>query len=103
MKIYPTIEYLREYAVNSKRIPILGEKIIAPFDMAMLFENLLYENDKAFIYESKKGTKNTSQYSFMGIPNNNYVRIESEYSSVKLSEDSEDINGTVDDLSLIHI
>jgi aminodeoxychorismate synthase component I len=97
MKIYPTIEYLREYAVNSKRIPILGEKIIPPFDMAMLFKNLLYENDKAFIYESKKGTKNTSQYSFMGIPNNNYVRIESEYSSVKLNENSEDINGTVDD------
>ena len=65
--------------------------------MAMLFKNLLYENDKAFIYESKKGTKNTSQYSFMGIPNNNYVRIESEYSSVKLNENSEDINGTVDD------
>ena len=57
MKIYPTIEYLREYAVNSKRIPILGEKIIPPFDMAILFKNLLYESDKAFIYESKKGTK----------------------------------------------
>ena len=87
MKIYPTIEYFLKYAADTKRIPILGEKIIPPFDMAILFKNLFYENEKAFLYESKKGTKNTSQYSFMGIPNNNYVRIESEYSSFNLNDE----------------
>ncbi len=97
MKIYPRFNQFHESLVNNKRIPIHGEKIVPPFDIAILFKNLFYENNKAFLYESKNGTQNTSEYSFMGVPNNNYVRIESEYSSFKLNEDSEEIIGTVED------
>ena len=97
MKIYPSFNQFHESFANNKRIPIHGEKIVPPFDIALLFKNLFYENNKAFLYESKNGTQNTSEYSFMGIPNNNYVRIESEYSSFKLNEDSEEIIGTVED------
>ncbi len=97
MKIYPRFNQFHESSVNNKRIPIHGEKIVPPFDIAILFKNLFYENNKAFLYESKNGTQNTSEYSFMGIPNNNYVRIESDYSSFKLNEDSEEIIGTVED------
>jgi len=97
MKIYPRFNQFHESSVNNKRIPIHGEKIVPPFDIAILFKNLFYENNKAFLYESKNGTQNTSEYSFMGVPNNNYVRIESEYSSFKLNEDSEEIIGTVED------
>ena len=98
MKIHPTIEDFYEHSINNKRIPILGEKSVPPFDIAVLFKKLLYKkNKKAFLYESKNGTRNTSQYSFMGIPNNNYVRIESDHSSYRLNDDSNEILGTVED------
>ena len=97
MKIYPSFNQFREFSVNNKRIPIHGEEIVPIFDIAFLFKNLFYENNKTFLYESKNGTQNTSEYSFMGIPNNNYVRIESDYSSFKLNEDSEEVIGTVED------
>jgi aminodeoxychorismate synthase component I len=95
MNIYPEFEQFLKYTQNSKRTPIIGEKIIPLIDIAILFKKLLYKNDKAFLYESKNGTKNTARYSFIGIPNNNYVKIESDYSLIKLGDNKEEIKGTI--------
>ena len=57
----------------------------------------MYKNDKAFLYESKNGTKNTARYSFIGIPNNNYVKIESDHSIIHLDDNKEEIKSTVID------
>ena len=75
MTIYPSFEQFLEYSQSSKRTPIIGEKIIPSFDIAIFFKNFFYKNDKAFLYESNNGTKNTARYSFIGIPNNNYIKI----------------------------
>ena len=63
MKIYPRFNQFHKSSVNNKRIPIHGEKIVPPFDIAMMFKNLFYENNQAFLYETKNGTPNTSEYS----------------------------------------
>jgi len=97
MKIHPNIDYFYELSVNKNRIPILGEKVVPPFEIALLFKNLFYGKNNTFLYESINGSSITSQYSFMGIPNNNYVRIESDSSSFKLNEESGEIRGTVED------
>ncbi len=97
MNIYPALEQFLEYTQNSKRAPLVGEKIVPLFDIAILFKKLLYKNDKAFLYESNNGTKNTARYSFIGVPNNNYVRIESNYSLIKLEDDKEEVKSTVID------
>ena len=97
MQIYPLKKYVLEQAKTTRRIPILGEKKINSLDVAQLFKNLLHENDEAFLFESKKGSKNTSRYSFMGAPNNNYVKIENAYSKFKLNSKSNEVIGTVED------
>lgn len=88
MKIHPTLDYFYELSVNNNRIPILGEKVVPPFELALLFKNLFYGKNNTFLYESINGSSITSQYSFMGTPNNNYVRIERDSSSFKLNKES---------------
>ena len=97
MTIYPSFEQFLEYSQSSKRTPIIGEKIIPSFDIAILFKKFFYKNDKAFLYESNNGTKNTARYSFIGIPNNNYIKIESDHSIIKLHDTKEEIKRTVID------
>ena len=97
MKIYPKKKYILDKAKTTRRIPIVGEKKINSLNVAQLFKNLLHDNDEAFLFESKKGSKTTSRYSFMGIPNNNYVKIENTYSKFKLNDNSSEVIGTVED------
>ena len=97
MNIYPTIDQFCEWAGIYKRVPILGEKKISPFDLSSLFQRLFYESEEAFLFESRKGPEETSRYSLMGIPNKNYVSIGDGYSTFKLNGNSEEITGTVDD------
>jgi anthranilate/para-aminobenzoate synthase component I len=97
MNIYPTFKNFLDYFQKSKRIPIIGEKLMPSFDMAIFFKNFLYKNNKAFLFETNNGTKSTARYSFMGIPNNNYVKIESEFSLLKLDNNVDEIIGTVDE------
>ncbi|SVC51849.1 uncharacterized protein METZ01_LOCUS304703, partial [marine metagenome] len=97
MQIYPLKKYVLEQAKTTRRIPILGEKKINSLDIAQLYKNLVHENDEAFLFESKKGSKNTSRYSFMGAPNNNYVKIDNTHSKFKLNGNSNEVIGTVED------
>jgi len=95
MNIYPTGEQFIKWSRIYKRVPILGEKYVSNFDPSLLFEFLFGNEKEAFLFESGKGSITNSRYSFMGKPNQCYIKINEEHSTINLSNDSKPFIGNV--------
>ena len=74
------LEQLMVIAVANEHYDLAREICSLEPARYLLFEKCIRGDTSDNVFSAypgvrKKGTKNTSQYSFMGIPNNNYVRI----------------------------
>ncbi|HAX45755.1 MAG TPA: aminodeoxychorismate synthase component I [Nitrospina sp.] len=85
MNIIPTRKKFQEWTAIYKRVPIVGEKLLPQLNLATLFRNLYWDSQEAFLFESGKGSNDTSRYSIMGTPNNRYVKIGDECSTLNLN------------------
>ena len=97
MNIYPTRKQFHEWAKMHNRVPIFGEKKIQKFNSTHLFKNLYDKNDEAFLFESGKGSSDTSRYTFIGVSNKRYVKITDNYSTINLHNNSKPFIGSVEE------
>ena len=97
MTIYPKIDTFQKWAKIYKRVPLQSEKIIPPIDIALFFKQFFLNSKESFLYESGKGCSQTSRYTLMGIPNSCYIKIEEKQAIIKLSKNSSEVIGSVDD------
>ena len=95
MNIYPTGKQFREWAKIYNRVPIFGEKNILKFDSTLLFKYLFDKSNEAFLFESGKGSDDTSRYTFIGVSNKRYIKISDEYSTINLNNNSKPFIGSV--------
>lgn len=97
MNIHPTRNKFCEWASIYKRVPILGEKHVPQLNLALLFKHLFGNSPEAFLFESGKGSNDTSRYSLMGIPNQRFVKISNDLSTLNLNGDPAPITASIDE------